>query len=88
LQQELFDAEQKKFLLGASVPYNVTLQQRDLITAQSAEVTALVSYATARVALDQALGTTLETNHVSIGEARNGRVARKSELPATLPERQ
>ena len=31
LQQELFDAEQKRFRLGASTPYNVALQQRDLI---------------------------------------------------------
>ena len=49
LQQELFDAEQKRFRLGASTPYNVALQQRDLISAQSAAVAALVAYSTARV---------------------------------------
>jgi outer membrane protein TolC len=86
LQQELFDAEQKRFRLGASTPYNVTLQQRDLITAQSAEVAALVSYSSARIALDQTLGSTLEVNHVSIGEVRNGRIERRSVLPAVLPE--
>jgi outer membrane protein TolC len=86
LQQALLDAEQKRFRLGASTPYNVTLQQRDLITAQSAEVAALDSYSGARVALDQTLGTTLEVNHVSIAEARNGRVERKSALPVALPE--
>jgi outer membrane protein TolC len=86
LQQELLDAEQKRFRLGASTPYNVTLQQRDLITAQSAEVAALVSYNGSRIALDQTLGATLEVNHVSIAEARSGRVERKSMLPAELPE--
>ena len=86
LQQELLDAEQKRFRLGASTPYNVTLQQRDLITAQSAEVAALVSYNASRIALDQTLGATLEVNHVSIADARTGRVERKSVLPAELPE--
>ena len=86
LQQALLDAEQKRFRLGASTPYNVTLQQRDLITAQSAEVAALDSYSGARIALDQTLGTTLDVNHVSISEARIGRVERRSALPAALPE--
>jgi outer membrane protein TolC len=86
LEQELFDAEQKRFRLGASTPYNVTLQQRDLITAESAEVGALVSYSTARIALDQTLGSTLEVNHILIGEARGGRVERRSVLPAVLPQ--
>jgi outer membrane protein TolC len=86
LQQELLDAEQKRFRLGASTPYNVTLQQRDLITAQSAEIAALVSYNTSRIALDQTLGATLEVNHVSIEQARRGRVERKSLLPSELPD--
>ena len=82
----VLDAEQKRFRLGASTSYNVTLQQRDLITGQSGEVAALDSYSAARVALDQTLGMTLEVNHVSIEEARTGRVERKSALPAALPE--
>jgi outer membrane protein TolC len=72
LQQDLFASEQKKYALGASTPYNVTQQQRDLVTAQSAEMSALVSYSTARIALDRTLGTTLEANHVSIAQARLG----------------
>ncbi len=82
LDQQLLDAEQKKLSLGASIPYNVILQQRDLVAAQSAELGALVSYSNARVALDQTLGTTLETNHISIGEALSGRVARASAPPS------
>jgi outer membrane protein len=82
LEQELHDAEQKKYSLGASTPYNVIQQARDLVAAQSTEISALVAYSTARVALDQTLGATLETNHVSIAEARAGKVA---SAPAALP---
>jgi len=82
LDQQLLDAEQKKLGLGASVPFNVIQQQRDLTAAQSAVIGAEVSYINARVALDQTLGTILETNHVSIAEARSGRVDRASAPPA------
>lgn len=85
LQVQLLDAEQRKFLLGASTPYNVTQQQRDLATANGSVLAALTSYSSARVALEQALGTTLEENHVSIDEAKAGKVSRTSALPATLP---
>ena len=85
LQQQLFDAEQKKFALGASTPYNVVQQQRDLAAAHAAEISALVAYSGARIALDRTLGTTLVTNHVSIAEAREGRAAEPSSLPAKLP---
>jgi outer membrane protein len=82
LQEQLLDAEQRRFRLGASIPYNVIQQQRDLVNAQYAETSALVSYSTAKISLDQSLGATLEVNHISIDEARNGRV---SQAPAPLP---
>ena len=85
LEQQLLDAEQKKFSLGASTTFLVVQQQRDLATAESAEIAALVTYSNARVALQQTLGTTLEENHVSLQEAFTGRLARPSTLPATLP---
>jgi len=81
LQQKLLDAEQRKFLLGASTPYNVTQQQRDLAVAAATEVSSLASYVAARMSLDQTLGITLEANHVSIDEARSGKVGRTSSLP-------
>jgi len=70
------------------VPFNVIQLQRDLLAAQSTEIAAQVSYGTARVALDRTLGVILDVNHVSVGEARAGTVARKSSIPATLPEQQ
>jgi outer membrane protein len=87
LAQELLDAEQKKFSLGVSTTYNVVQQQRDLTTAQSNEVTSLVTYSNARVALDQTLGTTLERNGISVKEALDGHLPRRSALPATLPDK-
>jgi outer membrane protein len=85
LQQQLLQAEQRKFSLGASTSFLVVQQQRDLATAQSTEVAALVSYSNARVALDQTLGLTLKNNHVSLPEAQSGFVSKPSALPATLP---
>jgi outer membrane protein len=85
LQQQLLDAEQKKLAGGASTPFNVVQQQRDLATAQSAEIAALVDFSNARLALDQTLGTTLEVNHVALEDARAGRVQRVSALPETAP---
>ena len=85
LQQQLLDAEQKRFALGASTSFLVVQQQRDLATAQSTEVAALVAYSNARIALDQTLGTTLQANNVTIEEAQSGEVHRQSVLPPTLP---
>ena len=87
LEKQLLDAEQKKFSLGASTSYNVVTQERDLAAAQSSAVAALVAYSNARVGLDETLGTTLDTNHISIKEAMAGRVAKTSVIPAAVPER-
>ncbi len=87
LDEQLLDAEQKKFKLGASTPYNVLQQQRDLEVAQASEIAALATYSQARIGLDQTLGTTLEANHISIAEARSGHVARFS-APTAAPPRQ
>jgi outer membrane protein TolC len=85
LQQQTLDADKKKYTLGASTVFQVVQDQQTLATAESAETQALANYSHARIAFDQALGTTLEVNDISIGEALSGRVARKSILPANLP---
>src|SRR5204862_6041545 len=43
LQQQTFDAEQKKYQLGASTVYLVIQTQRDLINAQGTELRALAN---------------------------------------------
>lgn len=85
LQQQTLDADKKKYTLGASTVFTVVQDQQNLATSESTETQSLANYSHARIAFDQALGTTLDVNHVSLEEALNGRVARKSELPAKLP---
>ncbi len=85
LQQALLDAEEKKFSFGASTPYDVVVQQRDLATARASELAALVTWQSARINLDQTTGATLEANHVSLAEAQKGSVAEVSVLPAVPP---
>ena len=85
LQQQTLDADKKKYTLGASTVFQVVTDQQTLAAAQSTEQQSLANYSHARVAFDQAMGTTLEVNHVSIEEAMAGKVARQSELPANLP---
>jgi outer membrane protein TolC len=85
LSEQLLSAEQEKYRLGASTPYLVVQQQRDLVNANSAEIGALVAYSNARVALEQATGTTLEKHHITIADVRNGKMPGKATLPATLP---
>jgi outer membrane protein len=83
LQEQTLDAEQKKLALGASTIYLVIQAQRDLATAQGTEVSALANYAQARTQLDAATGLVLDNNHVEIGEAKAGRVAKP---PAPIPD--
>lgn len=72
LAEQLLKAEQRKFTLGASTPYEVIQQQRDLTTAQSNEVATLVAHSNARIRMDQTLGTTLETNNISVASVMQG----------------
>ena len=87
LQQESLDAEQKKLALGASTTYNVILMQRDLVTAQSSQVTAEAAYVKARVELDRATGQILNNNGISLDEAFKGVVSRPPD-PIPPPDAQ
>jgi outer membrane protein len=83
LAQQTLDADQKKLSLGAGTAFQVIQDQRDLANSQSTEVQSMANYSHARIALDQALGDTLEVNHVSVEEAMSGHVnAAPSPLPA------
>jgi outer membrane protein len=84
LQQETFDAEQKKYRLGASTVYNVILTQRDLIAAQGTELRALANLEEAKANYERALGRTLEVNHVTIADAKSGAIERDTLIPGTL----
>jgi len=86
LQEETLSGDQKRYRLGATVSFQVVQDQRDLANAQSQEVQSMANYTHARIALDQALGSTLDVNHILLGEALEGRLARSSTLPADLPK--
>ena len=82
LQQQTFDAEEKKYKLGASTVYNVILTQRDLITAQGTELRALANLAEAKASYERALGRTLDVNNVTIAGAP--KIEHETLIPGTL----
>jgi len=84
LQQQTFDAEQKKYQLGASTVYLVIQTQRDLISAQGSELRALADLAEAKANYERAVGRTLEVNRVSIADGKSGEVERETLIPGTL----
>jgi len=85
LAQQTLDADQKKLALGAGTAFQVIQDQRDLASSESSEVQSMANYSHARIALDQALGDTLEINHISLDEALSGHVAAApSPVPAEV----
>src|SRR6266446_4016275 len=84
LQQQTFDAEQKKYQLGASTVYLVIQTQRDLIFAQSTELRALADLVEAKANYERAVGRTLESNRVTIADAKSGEAERETLIPGTL----
>ena len=84
LQQQTFEAEQKKYQLGASTVYNVILTQRDLVTAQGTELRALADLAEAKASFERAVGRTLDVNRVTIANAESGTFERDTRIPGTL----
>jgi len=81
LSQETFDGDKKKLDLGATTSYQVVQDQRDLASAQSSEAQAMANYTHAQIQLDEALGRTLEVNHISLTEAMAGRVSASPSAP-------
>jgi outer membrane protein TolC len=84
LQRQTFDAEQKKYQLGASTVYNVILTQRDFITAQGTELRALADLVESKANYERALGRTLEVNRVTIADAKTGQPEKENLIPGTL----
>jgi outer membrane protein TolC len=84
LQEKTLDADQRKLNLGATTPFQVVQDQRDVANARGSEAQAMANYSHARIQFDQALGSTLESNHVSISEALAGRGGAASILPAEV----
>lgn len=85
LQEQTLSADQRRNALGASTIFQVIQDQRDLATSQSTEVQAMANYTHARISFDQAMGITLDVNHISLDEAMRGRIARDSAAPSGVP---
>ncbi len=85
LAQETYDAEQKKFQLGASTIFLVIQAQRDLAAARSGEVRAMADFERAKVDFDRSLGRTLERSHVTLDDAKTGIVATGAAPPPPRP---
>jgi outer membrane protein len=83
LAQVSLDAERIKLRNGLSTSYNVVLRERDLVTAQYAEVQAVDTYAKALVAMDQSMGTTLDRNHINLDDALTGTITSTPAIPYT-----
>jgi outer membrane protein TolC len=83
LAEETLDAEQKKFLLGASTTFLVIQAERDLATARSTEVRALANLAEAKVNFDRALGRTLEVNRIDVADAMHPDPVQVPLIPGT-----
>jgi outer membrane protein len=84
LQQQTFDAERKKYELGASTVFLVIQTQRDLILAQGNELRSLADLVEAKASYERAVGRTLEVNHVTIADAKSGEADRDTLIPGTL----
>jgi outer membrane protein len=83
LAAQTLDAEQKKYQLGSSTSYNVVLRARDLTTAQGNLLRARVNLEEAAVNFNQAMGRTLEVNHILVSDAMRGKVYRQPLIPGT-----
>jgi outer membrane protein len=80
LQEQTLAGEKRKYELGTSSILNVVIVQRDTTNSQVAEIEALRQYIDSRTALEQTLGTTLETYDVNLQDAQRGVVGREPDL--------
>ncbi len=85
LAQQTLDAEQKKFQLGSSNSFNVTLRVQELTAAAGTEIRARANLAEAFVLFNQAMGRTLETNNITLADARAGAVSGPPNIPGWTP---
>jgi outer membrane protein TolC len=72
LAQKTFDITTKEQELGAGSNYQTLTARRDLAAAESALVAAMTDYQKAKIELDRAVGSTLESNDISIESAKTG----------------
>jgi len=85
LSEQSLDAEEKRFNYGVGSVALVIQAQQQLATDQDAEVQAMANYTHAKIGFDDAMGRTLDVNHISMEEAVSGHVQRESFIPPVVP---
>ena len=83
LAQQTLDDEQKKYQLGTSTSYNVVLRARDLTAAEGTELRDKINLIEAELNFNEAMGRTLEANHIIVADALHSRTARDPMIPGT-----
>jgi len=78
-QEQLLQAEKEKLAVGASTNFFIVQDESYLAQARSTEVVARSTYIKSRVALQRALGTSLEDSGIQLDEAIRG------QLPPSAP---
>jgi outer membrane protein len=84
LAQQTLDAEQKKFQLGSSTAFTVTQRIQQETLAASQEVRARANLAEAYALFNQAMGRTLETNRITLADAKTGNIYSPPNIPGWL----
>ena len=69
LAVQTFEDEQEKYRLGASTSYNVVLRSRDVTTAEGVELRDRINLLEDELKFNQAMGRTLEVNHIDVADA-------------------
>jgi outer membrane protein TolC len=72
LAQKTFDITAKEQELGAGSNYQTLTARRDLAVAESTLVAAMTAYQKAKIEVDRAVGSTLDSNDISIESAKTG----------------
>ena len=88
LAAQSLDAEQKKYLLGASTNYAVLQSQRDLAQADSNLLAARAAYEKSRVEVDRATGLTLTHLGIDVADAETAQVKKTPNVPGVVPRSQ
>jgi len=70
LNQQSYDDEVKKLQLGTSTAFTVTQKQQLLVAAQGTELRDEINLIEAEVNLNQAVGRTLDVNHITIPDVK------------------
>jgi outer membrane protein TolC len=72
LAQKTFDITAKEQELGSGSNYQTLTARRDFAASESTLVAAMTAYQKAKIELDRSVGSTLDSNHISIESAKTG----------------